>query len=604
MSTDLHPSWRPAVVQPARRGDPMTRTPHPPDRPATPDDAELGSLVRSVADDWHMPPQRLDQPTWRDRVGGGNARRRRRGLVPRLALPITTAIAATVIVAFVAVWLSGAVEPDTGKIRPSAAPVTSSAPSASPNGATVPAPPAASALPQLYLAGAAPDPARLLVRNGASTAVVDLTNGGLTSTGLASHTGQMAVLPDGTGGWLCVCSDWRMSGDFPTGADIELERARQDGTSRRTTVRSLDGTRDPGVGGASQHDLADVWTSVAPDRRSAFVGWTVHQAATGWSAGLDVVDVDSGVVDRVPIPMRSVSAASSVGVTFGPPLVAASPSGRTLLISLHWYGQQSQGSGTYRWTATFDGRSIGSPTPSGQTTDDRCPELSSGMIDDALFYLICGTGSGGFEFDRLDRDGTQVGRTDVSAADAHLDGLTQVARAGDRLFLWQPSAGRLSRIDLVTGAVAQRSTASVSGADPLAGIAGAIGRWLVPSALAKVFVEPGIVVSPDGRTIYALGIRSVNGEDNDGSLGVFVFDADSLAQTNHWAPTADFVSLAIGKDGRFVYAVGQAGADAAGKPVTDQQASMTAFDTADGSVRAIAGRLGMGFVVFPEPIVR
>ena len=32
----------------------MTRTPHPPDRPATPDDAELGSLVRSIADDWHM----------------------------------------------------------------------------------------------------------------------------------------------------------------------------------------------------------------------------------------------------------------------------------------------------------------------------------------------------------------------------------------------------------------------------------------------------------------------------------------------------------------------------------------------------------------------
>ena len=38
------------------------------DRATPPDDAELGALVRAVAEDWHRPPQRLDQPTWRERV--------------------------------------------------------------------------------------------------------------------------------------------------------------------------------------------------------------------------------------------------------------------------------------------------------------------------------------------------------------------------------------------------------------------------------------------------------------------------------------------------------------------------------------------------------
>lgn len=53
------------------------------DRPATPDDAQLGVLVRAVADDWHRPPQRLDQATWRERVEGG--RHAVRGAGPAVA---------------------------------------------------------------------------------------------------------------------------------------------------------------------------------------------------------------------------------------------------------------------------------------------------------------------------------------------------------------------------------------------------------------------------------------------------------------------------------------------------------------------------------------
>ena len=49
------------------------------------DDAALGALVREIADDWRMPPQRLDDVTWRDRVGR-RGRSRRRWERDRLAL--------------------------------------------------------------------------------------------------------------------------------------------------------------------------------------------------------------------------------------------------------------------------------------------------------------------------------------------------------------------------------------------------------------------------------------------------------------------------------------------------------------------------------------
>jgi len=68
------------------------------------DDEQLGALVRSVADDWRMPPQRLDQPTWRDKTAAGMMRQR--PWLARLAGPASAALVATVILALAAVWLT------------------------------------------------------------------------------------------------------------------------------------------------------------------------------------------------------------------------------------------------------------------------------------------------------------------------------------------------------------------------------------------------------------------------------------------------------------------------------------------------------------------
>ena len=80
------------------------------DSASPPDDAELGALVRAVAEDWHRPPQRLDQPTWRERVDGSRrpstADRAAGAWIGRLAEAGVLAVAATVVLAIGAVFLT------------------------------------------------------------------------------------------------------------------------------------------------------------------------------------------------------------------------------------------------------------------------------------------------------------------------------------------------------------------------------------------------------------------------------------------------------------------------------------------------------------------
>jgi hypothetical protein len=111
------------------------------------------------------------------------------------------------------------------------------------------------------------------------------------------------------------------------------------------------------------------------------------------------------------------------------------------------------------------------------------------------------------------------------------------------------------------------------------------------------------VVSADGSRVYALGIGAPNGSGDSGSSGVYAFDGKSLAVIGHWTPTADFFSLALAPDGGSLYASGQAGVDTSGHSSADE-ASITVYDTADGSVRLIAGRLGSDSLFFPGPIAR
>ncbi len=164
------------------------------------------------------------------------------------------------------------------------------------------------------------------------------------------------------------------------------------------------------------------------------------------------------------------------------------------------------------------------------------------------------------------------------------------------------SCGSTSRPAAVTQARATPATSNATPGDVLASLGRRVGRWIAPSAFAKVNLEPGIVASADGTRIYALGIGGPDG--GAGSTGVFAFDARTLDVLGTWAPLGDLGSLAVSVDGRFVYAAAQGGVSSNGQPTPGMGASITVYDTADGSVRLVAGKLGTGDLWLTEPILR
>ena len=118
-------------------------------------------------------------------------------------------------------------------------------------------------------------------------------------------------------------------------------------------------------------------------------------------------------------------------------------------------------------------------------------------------------------------------------------GTPLVDPSGKVAVLWGPVGKTLARIDIASGTIST-VTAKIAAttADPVADLAHAIGRWIAPPVAAKVFIDPGLVLSPDGTRIFALAADTGNGEAVS-SQGVFVFDGATLEQVAHWPPTAD-----------------------------------------------------------------
>jgi hypothetical protein len=583
----------------------MTRDTDRPTGTAATDDEPIAALVRAVADDWRMPPQRLDQPTWRDRIGERRGRRPRSWFA-RLAGPAAAAIVATVVVAFVAVWLTA---PRTTPGIAGGSPTPKATSGASPSASSSPRP-TSSGLPVLELNGALPDPARVMVHIGTSYRVVDLSNGTVGDVSIPSHSGPTAVFARPGGGWSCICGDW--TGSSATALDLTLDSAAADGSALvPTPLRELRGEGDPSLATGDNPQLVDARATGSADGRYAFVGWTERHGATGWAAGVDVVDLASvKVVGSTPIPIAEPAGAGGRASIRVAPQVTIAPSGDAVLVASFWYVPDPSAtppSGSDHWIGSFDGRAIGALTPAGSVDGQACGELDSGPIDATMYYLICTTSDGQLVVDRRHSDGSVVDETAFPGTTSGLGGSSLFVRQGDRLFVWDPVTARLSRFDLRTGALDgatgtafERSTSPV---DALAGVGRQLGRWMAPPVAAKVFLEPALVVSTDGTRIYGLGVDTVGVDGSGGSRGIYAFDATSLEPIGHWAPTADFTSIAISPDGRFVYAAGQSGVDATGS-LAPYWASITVYDTVDGSVRLIAGDLGSDGLLFPGPIAR
>lgn len=567
-------------------------------RPARPDreldDQQLGTLVRTVADDWRMPPQRLDQPTWRDRTAA--ERIRRRPLVARLAGPASAALVATVVLALAAVWLTSP-RGDRSAVgqspEPSVAPTASAGPTATP-------------LPALTRNGPLPSVTQVLVRADGRFRLADLSTGTLGDDALGAYTGPIQLVPRVDGGWLCLCGKWTSFGiNGSTGLTMTLVPLDADGhAGEATEIRSIEGELDPNIRADLQFTQVDAGITVTPDRKTAFFAWTARNGAEGWTAGVDVIDVASAtVVDSVPVPIGRPAVGADEPVSRSAPIVEVSPAGDRILLGSFWFVEDPNNpmpeQGHDRWTAKLAGQTVGAIEPVDGTPAADCGEMDSGLVDAASYYLVCSNGSGGLNVRRVGLDGSEAWRTPIPQVQGEFIGGALVARSGDTLFVWDPVAAGLARVDLASGSLTTSQPATAAGSGPLDAVAALgqrLGRWIAPSALAKLLLDPGLVVSPDGSRVYAIGVTSSDPEGS-GSTGVFVFDAASLERIGNWEPTADFTSIAISADSQYVYASGLGGVNADGAPSRDG-ASVTVFDATDGSVRLIAGRLGSAEIWF------
>ncbi len=575
--------------------------------PPTFDDAELGRIVRDVVDGWSMPAVRLDEPGWRDRVRSPRSRRAAAvaAWTGRLGRAAVAATALTIGAAMLGVWLTRPLGPASETPRPTA---TDGA-VASPGVGTSPAP---SQLPKLVLEGDQPSPSSVIVDVEGSFAVVDLTRG---SVGPAIATGQFGTdvrrSPDGSLYCLCLGGDTYQSGSF-THMTVTWHRLDATGpVGASVPVGDFTGVPDPrDAGNTQQSQHVAVHVSYGPDPGIAFVGWAAHDHPS-WRSGLLVVDIaDGSVLQRFDIPVTDDGTDSVRRGVDAPRVIGGLDAGR-LAVARPWYSwsppaslNPSYTSGAEVFSVGQDSNGLRNPEPvtaamgCGEGVTAAGPRVGGGYWIGCVNYQSLQT-----IIRRVDGDGNVIGDTPVSSAGDLGDpsATTAATPDGSAVFQWNPTAKILTRVDIETGdaKVGTGDATASRSVGPLAWL----GRWLTPTAAAKVLLSSGIAISQDGTRVYALGIDVNQGCcDFGASAGVFVFDTSTMAQIAHWPPTADLVSVAVSGDGRFVYAAGSPQFDGGG--AVQQEASVTVFDVTDGSVRLIAGQLGRGFLLLPSTIVR
>lgn len=580
----------------------MTQVPRPPSGSDPFDDAVIGQLVRDVADGWAMPPVRLDAPSWRERVRSPRVRRiaAAQGWLGRVGQAATAALALTVAGALIAVIITRPPN-DPGKSPGPSGPET---------------PPAtqdaeATTLPKLLVQGDLPKPTQVLVSTvSGDFALVDLAEGarGAPITG-AAYGSQLRARADGT--MVCLClkqSD--VVGENPTRVEVTLERFDPAGAPTSTIpIRSFSGEPDPrDVGRFIPERPVHVLTAVgfSAGGRYGFVGWSAR-AHPVWHSGLLVVDLQSGaVVSELDLPDVSTGEGEARQVV-NAPRVIGSTAADGLLVGRSGYGWSpaTSESATYTsrveaWRVQFSGGELSDARAVAGAADCGDAITLGGGLADGGTWLACMAGaSARTVVRRLAGDGSSLGDISVVGALESFGESLAVSADGTALFAWNAETATLTRIDLATGERHDQSALTArGGGDALT----AFGRWLAPVAAAKSLLRGAIVVSPDGTRVYALGVtEGVGGDEFSGSAGVFVFDAASLEPLAIWQPTADFVSIALSADGRFLYAAGMPGVDERGQRKLRQQASITVFDTRDGSQRLIAGELGVDFLTFATP---
>jgi len=571
-----------------------------------PDDETLARLVREVADGWTLPPQRLGARTWRDRISPREPFLRRwqrlrdpaAGGLRRLGRAASAAVLATVVLALVAVWLT---IPRTPAIGDRSSPHVGG--SQTPNAtASSPAPtPTSTPLPAFAVYGPKIE-GRVVVETYGTYRIVDLATGTFAGDLVKGTSFPTRLYPRPGGGFVCACIVATSADYFHGTYEIDARIIDRDGkVTRRTPVVTLASDTDP-VTSQEESSGLSAESELSPDGRTLFIAWA-YRTTPVWHIGISVVDVERGrVVQTVRLPDRQ-STDGQVVNSVWMAAVRAAPDGAHLMLTMDVNPERAHtmphvlatlaNDRIVRVTTLADDAAI-----NAAIIADPCG-LSGGWANDTMFYTVC-PDPAVFRSFRL--DGSLVSEADMGPGGAIpeiVPGSSDVVDpATGRLFHWNPARRVLTRIDLATGRVsgtataAQARTGSPDPADGLAALGRTVGQWLAPAAVAKTILQPSIALSPDGTRIYALGMTTPERSD-PGSTGVDVFDTVAMRAISHWAPPADLVSVGASPDGKYVYVAGAPETDATGAQRTGAPASLIVFDASDGSVRLIAGALGL-----------
>jgi hypothetical protein len=562
------------------------------------DDNQLAELLAEVVAGWSIPPIRLDAPSWRDRVRTPRARRLADGgaWLLKVGRAGSAALALSVAGAMFAVLLT----------RSTSAPGFGGAPSASfdPRSGSA----GASLLPTLLVHGDLPRPSEIVVQTeDGDFGRVDLADGTMAGSLTGAREGsELNIQSDGSMVCLCLTASGNANGS-PTHIEARLDHFAADGRFLATTpITSYSGEPDPRRDSTVERP-ANVFVSVRFEEGGAhgFIGWSAR-SGTVWHSGVLIVDAQTGSrTGSLDLPDMSAGDGEARRVVNAPTLLGLLGSDG-ILIQRSWYEwtpaqssnpAYSTGSEAFRLSSP-DGR-LADAVSLARASDCGEQILEGGPLQTAGIWLECTRGgSSTTVVRRLTADGSTTDDITLPGA-PDVDGdTTALSPDGRLLFIWDPWASMLSRIDLQTGA---HSSTGISTSRADRSLVDDVAEWLAPPMAAKAILRGAVVLSPDGSRVYAIGIdQSAKNGPLSGSSGVYVFDAATLATVDHWPPTADFVSLAVSPDGRFLYATGLPGVDAAGNINREQPASMTVFATMDGEVRIVAGRLGLQMITFPS----
>ncbi len=460
--------------------------------------------------------------------------------------------------------------------------------------------------------GHIPTERRLVYANGLQ--ILDLATGELTTQ---ARPWEDLLLQIGDSEVVCVCMTRQDPVGDPVASTVVLRLERTDTTGRVAFEREV--TTFEGVVAVPEMDLGFTMAAkLSADDRSVFV-ITATRRPPIWAVELHHVDASSGelissmVIDELAIdveePEPSPSTPPATPKPDGSPpdglhvwanALAISPDGATLAATVGYSIIRGDA-----WTSGFheflvpiaDGRP-------GTATELASAEIGNGwcvappeFVDHAELVQVCTSPDGPFGPDRFYVRRVSTGgdpSDDVALRDTPWSGRYQLSIAVDRarrgVLSWDPVEHSLARVSLDDGTI----------------IASEVARAMLPEPRSSdqggyFGAEPGLVLSPDGQRVYAVGV-ALGPSDSGTPTGVWAFDAETLELVDHWQPRAMLSSLAVSADGQFVYAAGASGFDVEGNQAPNWPSSVTVYDALTGEVQVVYGAVSRDSWVNFRPV--